>query len=339
MPTQDDLSDVGMRLYLSVDIEGSTKFKDSLPSIKIDARESEDADGHQEPSHNSWVTVYKEFFNDFPNIFTKLLGQSATQEKHSTDGLAEQLKLWKMLGDELVFVIPILTEADAGCTISAFEEAIDNHQSEIRQKHPELRLKGTAWTAGFPIRNRRVVVDQPNGDSVEDFLGPDMDIGFRLGKLARPGPIVASMDLVDILIGRHYQSNFHCAFVGWKTMKGVFADKPYPVHWLVHKDKGLSLPPWERSVCSLASGYIEWDNSGEGIEGVKERISLTRSALNEEEGLDLFSPYLDESDMPESHVKIHEWLTTNERSELSSVADFGSDDPHIHASHDEPPAD
>jgi hypothetical protein len=320
MAIPDDLKDVGVRLFLSVDIAGATKFKGSRPSIKIDPHASA-ISGIDTP----WVPVFRDFFIDFPALFKKDLLHAAANEKHSTPGFANGLMLWKMLGDELVFVISIKSEQDTGCTLLAFEQTISGYQAAIRKKHPELKLKGTAWTAGFPIRNRRVLVPQHNEASVEDYIGPDMDIGFRLGKLARPGPIVASMDLVDILIGRSYQSQFHCAFVGWETLKGVFADKPYPVHWLVRKEKPLLLPPWEESVCRFAQGYLNWVNSKEMPEVTSKRIEETRKVLNEEESLDLFSPYLDPLNMPEQHRKIHAWLTENDRSEVLSEADFGRD--------------
>ena len=326
MTTQDDLKDFGVRLFLSVDIAGSTKFKGSFPSIKVDTRDSMEGNDGQEPTHNSWVPVYKEFFTDFPAIFAKALEVAAQDERHATQNLPSQLNLWKMLGDELIFVVQIKTEADAGAALLAFYEAIRSHQEEIQKKHANLSLKGTAWTAGFPIRNRRVVVDQPNGKQVEDFIGPDMDIGFRLSKVARPGPIIASMDLIDLLIGRSYQSKFNCAFVGWETMKGVFADKPYPVHWLVHKQNGLSLPPWEEAICQFAAGFSQWQANNENNEKLIERINETRTVLNRDEGLDLFPPYLDKSGMPHHHQGIHAWLERNERSELTSEADFGVDE-------------
>ncbi|MBF0138634.1 MAG: hypothetical protein HQL65_20605, partial [Magnetococcales bacterium] len=199
---------------------------------------------------------------------------------------------------------------------------IRNHQENIRKKHSNLSLKGTAWTAGFPIRNRRVVVEHSKGRQVEDFIGPDMDIGFRLSKLARPGPIVASMDLVDLLVGRRYQPKLKCVFVGWETMKGVFAEKPYPVHWLVHQD-GLFLSPWEGSICRFAAGYSQWQDNKGSNQNIMERINKIRDVLNRDEGLDLFPPYLDKNDMPPHHQGIHAWLERNERSELTGQADFG----------------
>lgn len=321
MANPDNLKDVGVRLFLSVDIAGSTKFKASRPSIKIDDSATEIFSPEA-----SWVQVFENFFSDFPNRFNNNLLKELSNKTHFTKGLENHLRLWKMLGDELIFVVPIKTEADAGYTLIAFEQTITDYQKTIKSKHPELKLKGVAWTAGFPIRNRRVSVRQADGGQVDDYIGPDMDIGFRLGKLARPGPIIASMDLIDILIGRSYRLiPFNCVFVGWETLKGVFADKPYPVHWLVNNKRQLDLPPWEESICRFAKSYLDNVHSGEKTDQTKDRIEKIREALNNEDKLELFSPYLDPADMPDSHKKIHEWLAENARSEVNSAADFGQD--------------
>lgn len=302
--TQDDLNDSGLRMFLSVDIAGSTKFKGNRPSIE-------------------WVSVYENFFCEFHAFFLRAV-KAAHNNNNSSQDLAKQIKLWKMLGDELIFVAKITTESDVGIALLAFYETVFDYQQKIQEKYEALSLKGTAWTAGFPIRNRRVIVG--NDRQVEDFIGPDMDIGFRLTKVARTGPIIASMDLVDLLIGRNYQSEFHCVFVGWETMKGVFADKPYPVHWLVHKKTRFSLPPWEEVCCPFAAGFSRWNARRECHDETMKRIEKTREILNHEDKLCLFPPYFYPHKMPDTHKTILEQYKDNMRSELTSKADFGVDD-------------
>lgn len=312
MDMHDGLQDHGVRLFLSVDIAGSTQFKSSLPSVECDQSENE----------SSWVTVYTEFFDDFPALFVQTVNETRSSERHATQGV--DVELWKTLGDELVFVALVKSEADAGLVLLAFHKTISGYQEKIHAKH-NLHLKATAWTAGFPIRNRRVVVKMPRGKQVEDFIGPDMDIGFRLSKVARPGPIVASMDLVDLLIGREYQSKFHCVFVGWEILKGVFMDKPYPVHWLVHKDHEILLPPWEDAICQFSAGYSRWKSRKECIDDTKKRIEDVRESLNKGTRLGLFPPYLDKKKMPAEHARIHERLKSRWRGEMLSEKELGED--------------
>ncbi|WP_130472232.1 hypothetical protein [Candidatus Magnetaquicoccus inordinatus] len=335
MAVQDDLTDSGLRLFLSVDIAGSTKFKASLPSITMTVanNDSRGTDTNDAVS-KSWVKVYIEFFSDFPIQFEIAIREARIKvARNISDDLQDQIKLWKMLGDELIFVTNIKKVNDAVTTLLAFHKTIIKYQKLLQEKHNILSLKGTAWTAGFPIRNRRVVNDLPNDQQIEDFIGPDMDIGFRLSKLARSGPIVASMDLVDLLVRHENQSFFNCHFVGWEPMKGVFADKPYPIHWLVEKFKDRELPswekelpPWEGAICRFTAYYLQHRNNQEHSDQLIDRINKTRASLNQSDRLGLFEPYLDKSTMPAQHKEIHDLLERNERSEFSKAEDFGVDE-------------
>lgn len=97
----------------------------------------------------------------------------------------------------------------------------------MRRKHG-LQIKGTGFTAGFPIENKELVLP----DSAIDFIGPDIDIGFRIAKASRPGRMAVSMDLSDILAQSEDLEPFAFHWVGWDVFKGVFSDRPYPIIWI-----------------------------------------------------------------------------------------------------------
>ena len=91
-----------VRLFLSVDLSGSTAYKNS---------------GSGENRHNGaapkWVTVFQQFYTDFPDIF-KTEYQKQKNDAVGNDGCP---KLWKAVGDELIFCGKISSEplpADAG---------------------------------------------------------------------------------------------------------------------------------------------------------------------------------------------------------------------------------
>ncbi|MBF0426957.1 MAG: hypothetical protein HQL66_14180 [Magnetococcales bacterium] len=296
----------GLRLFLSVDIAGSTSYKGGRPSSNSLSR-ARVAPGST--ASVAWIELYEEFYNDFPTLFARLLGEAIKVVKFVDKELPDRLRLWKILGDELIFVVRITSAADADAVLLAFHRALKDYQANIKKKHATLALKGTAWTAGFPIRNCRVELRRfaNKEQQVIDYIGPDIDIGFRLTKLARPGSIVASMDLVDILLNKGIRSEFRCVFVGWERMKGVFADKPYPVHWLVYGREPHILPPWEGSIDRFAERYEQQQVRGfEDEQAVLGRIEKTREFLNRDERLELFSPYFDDAGMPEHHRTIYE---------------------------------
>jgi hypothetical protein len=137
-------------------------------------------------------------------------------------------------------------------------------------------LKSSAWIAGFPIRNRKVELpmaklklegqgpeDAPYPYPRIDYLGPDMDTGFRLGKWTWPSLCVVSVELAQLLGECETTSQIRLRHVGWQKMKGVWDDKPYPILW-------AELPPthpqskpyneiktWAKGESDLVSKWME----------------------------------------------------------------------------------
>ena len=82
-----------VRLFLSVDLSGSTAFKNS-----------QDGEARDQASPK-WVTAFDAFYRGFPAKFRS----SYALRKTSQSGSDNCPKLWKAVGDELIFcgrVIP-----------------------------------------------------------------------------------------------------------------------------------------------------------------------------------------------------------------------------------------
>ena len=127
-----------------------------------------------------------------------------------------------------------------------------------------LGVKSTAWLAGFPFRNKEVVLsgDSFSGDAVIedyykengvilnkhyanskesdvliDYVGPSIDTGFRLTALSSARKLVVSLELAYILsqtspVKGGPIDTIRLRYDGQVVLKGVLGGIAYPVFWL-----------------------------------------------------------------------------------------------------------
>lgn len=199
-----------LRLFLSVDLENSTKLKQG--------RRSEG---------ESWLSVVLDFATSFPQLFKARL-----QEHARLQGLPEPQMppIWKMLGDELLFVQALEKADEARVLLDAFRPALAHWNKEVAEGTSRGRLfvKGAAWLAGFPIAN--AVIDA--GDGREDYVGPSIDAGFRIARLATRRRLPVSVDLAWLLLHLRPATSLPLHFDGPALLKGVAEETGYPSLWL-----------------------------------------------------------------------------------------------------------
>jgi hypothetical protein len=204
-------------LFVSVDLENSTQFKQALA-------------GQQQ---QDWLKVVVDFVDTFPEIFERHVGKTARERQLSP---APSPALWKILGDELVFRIEVKRDTHATVHLEALKASLAEWNADVRQQRrtsPEHRTserrllaKGAAWLAGFPVTNAIL----PIAGNHDDYLGPSMDAGFRLGKLSSPRRLALSVDLVWLLLTAGCALTFE--FEGrTPDLKGVAAESGYPHLW------------------------------------------------------------------------------------------------------------
>lgn len=271
----------GLHLFLSVDISGSTRYKNSRP----------DSDAF--PPY--WKALFELFYTSIEARF-----RNHIKTKDKRDELFQRPGVWKLLGDEIIFECLIYSETEALRLVSAFLKAVRDLDAEIRGLYP-VRLKGTAWTAGTPIRNAPFETPSTGAKGQADYIGPDMDIGFRICKLSQPGRMAISMDLADILSREDVPGNLRFYHVGWQVLEGVFDNKPYPVIWLNDSDPQF-IPPWEeegdeRTKCFMSKEKVK------DKDALQKLVASVRASLPH---LRLFPPYFSEDDMPPYHKAIVE---------------------------------
>ncbi len=207
----EDLYKWRRRIFASVDVAGSTAFKQRSP---------EDS--------GRWAYIFKLFFDEFPTTLR------ACFEKVGdiADGRPDKpMSVWKFVGDEILFSAELFRHEAAAYHSVAFIEAINEYTAQLKKK-PELAalsLKGTIWGAGFPVSNVEVAPKLGDGQSApQDYLGPCVDQGFRLCSLADARRIPLSVDIAYMLATTVFRTN--------APMK-VQCEEPKP-----HKGVPLSYP-------------------------------------------------------------------------------------------------
>ncbi|HGG64165.1 MAG TPA: hypothetical protein ENK34_06265 [Rhodobacteraceae bacterium] len=226
-----------VRLFLSVDLSGSTAFKNS------------DAGEHRQDGPTpKWVTVFQQFYTDFPARF-KTNYHNEKNEAVGNDGCPE---LWKAVGDELVFCGRITNKKSCAVALNSFINTLHQYREILHNDGINLNLKGTGWLAAFPEPNRAVQLRRTNEDpellsaseALEkcaddkpfdyDFLGKAIDTGFRIAGTAKPERFVLSVQLARILADDPAKSGFghSIRFARPKSLKGVNRDEPYPLLYI-----------------------------------------------------------------------------------------------------------
>ena len=198
-------------LFLSADLVGSTEYKVRTP----------DRDGRP-----GWLDTYSRFFREFPLV---LIGQIAVS--FAEEETVPEADLWKVAGDEILFSCELRGPEECRLLIRAFCESVSKYDRQLVKAG--LRLRGCAWGAAFPHRNTELEIPEMGGGRGEgsvyrDYLGPDVDTGFRLSPHADPGEVVISLNAAEALLSFDHPTNA-LALKGRQPLKGLFAGIPYPI--------------------------------------------------------------------------------------------------------------
>jgi 8-oxo-dGTP pyrophosphatase MutT (NUDIX family) len=195
-------------------------------------------------------TLYKTVNESgWPLVITKFFGAVE-------DGLKKRVDyahLWKYVGDELLLYKKIETLDELrGCVPKAhavMTHTIDRLYDLFPDSRTILSVKTTIWCARVheippadihadrPANGyRNLIVPQPvpPGREQLDFLGPDIDIGFRIARFAARRRLVISADLAYLLYKDRAENEpieNRLRIVGYERLKGVWGDRHYPVIW------------------------------------------------------------------------------------------------------------
>ena len=224
-----------LRLFMSVDITGSTQFKQILSHKNTNASKSQE-DGALDSASEPWLSPILEFYDRISVIFCEewsTLSSKANAEPYRW-GCGDRPSVWKAVGDELIFTSILTDHRQAFICVASWLKTVQRYRSTIKSHSAGLDLKCAAWIAGFPINNAEIMLDHqasaqtssadygdyilsdlarlherealpshsttpPSGTGIRDFIGPSIDTGFRVASLASPRKFVLSADLAFML--------------------------------------------------------------------------------------------------------------------------------------------
>lgn len=221
-----------VRLFLSVDLSGSTAFK------------------NKQTNPRAWVPKFEEFYSEFKGIFAaRFAAVCKSNTNLCKDFEVEIPKLWKTVGDELIFVNRVDSYAQVITYVSAFRDAMDTYATQ-KLKNDDLDVKGNGWLASFPYPNQTINVHYKPSEMVTEeiekkadesphsyeFLGSGIDSGFRIAKNSTPSFFTISPSLARIIcMGNRNKDTlgklgeFDVVFAGVNQLKGVINGDDFPI--------------------------------------------------------------------------------------------------------------
>jgi hypothetical protein len=254
------------RIFLSIDAIGSTKLKSSL----IEKGSTSDI----------WATYFLAFLPEVVIAYRNKLVEAINEQCRSAchnpcvkelgkEGESRhKVNVWKYIGDEVVLVAALTCkEHHASLHVLALAETIKQFNSDFADKpilndpNNLLRFKGTAWVAGFPVANIELILPGPIKDqAVKDFLGPSIDLGFRLSKFASEDRLIISASLAHLIASEppmkkpikymgEKENNLPLCFGGLAEIKGV-KDGTHPLIWYSINETA------ESKLCRANSGNL-----------------------------------------------------------------------------------
>jgi hypothetical protein len=217
-----------VRLFLSVDMAGSTHYKTRF------ARSG------------NWLETFRTFFTNFPLMLAGQIGFAFLEE-----GETPSVEVWKVMGDEVIFVATPDSAGELVNLLLALLRTMNLYEERYLGDLP-LRLKGTAWLADFDGPNIELEIPElSGGDGVRviDFIGPDLDVGFRVTKFSRPACVALSFDVADLVLDANNADQVDLYMIGAEELKGVMYGRPYPIIWLLEAGDDFNFMPWEVEQC------------------------------------------------------------------------------------------
>jgi hypothetical protein len=242
---------------ISVDLVGSTALKqrggiDALDTVR-------------------WVHWFNGFYDSFQEFLRRQYDQ-LPDSLASFDWVPdERPRLWKRNGDELLLHVQVKDHREALVHLVALRHALAGYREHWASALPErttvheaarkrefpMDLKATAWVAGFPVTNIGVPWDDHDP---ADFIGPQIDLGFRLAKRAARDRIVLDLGLALLLATAmndlELADSVAVLYTGTKELADILEGLPYPIF-------AVDVPhPVDEAAKALAGGPVALQASG-----------------------------------------------------------------------------
>lgn len=292
-----------LRIFFSADLVGATAYKHSSMNAETADQASSTPvsvpDLTEQLDVQPWANTLNSLYDELPEHFEMAWISVWTEFSELIPdfecyGISREgcPRVWKTIGDEVVFFGEVHHFCYALMAVSAFKNALNAYRPDLYKKSTNLDIRGTAWLAGFPINNAEIVLGRgadryvreklagrdtdlfyrhflkvyyyynerkPEGGDFLDFIGPQIDLGFRLASRSTPRKCFMPVDLVLALCNAHDDLERMCTtpvmdalneivsfesslkFDGTAQLKGILGGTPYPMIWLdIKPDKLLN---------------------------------------------------------------------------------------------------
>ncbi len=242
-----------VELFFSFDIVNSSLYKDI--------------------NYLGWQCVLTELLSDIQKSVTKEIPGS---------------QLWRVLGDEIIFFVTIRNIDEVYIAIDsiyhclvAINKSLKNetffekfkYDNELTRNDIEwmknsniLAVQSAAWIAIIlygetkdfsPYDNVFKIYNINDKQQIYEFLGQDIDIGFRIKKETQDRRLVVSIELAKILSDKtEYLSRLRV--ITYKNLKGVWRNRLYPIIW--YHDSSISNISFEDSFYYDENTYSQLSN-------------------------------------------------------------------------------
>lgn len=174
----------------------------------------------------------------------------------------QNAELWRVLGDEIIFIVPIterevLGEYVAGIYAILLEiagmiddgslfdeiEYLDKSEKSVMKGQHIISLQAAAWigvvTDGVKIRDKSYqgevdnvldIFEEKGQGKFYEFIGNDIDAGFRIQKFTRSKRLILSFELA-YLIAENEKLKENLYIITYKRLKGIWQERLYPIIW------------------------------------------------------------------------------------------------------------
>ncbi len=189
--------------------------------------------------------------------------------RKTVTGKIKNAEVWRVLGDEVIFIVQIGDEEsifeciekiydiltffcdqiEEGDAKELFDD-ISIEAIELSRAKRIVSLQATAWVAAvakkeeiernedYSIENIFEVIDDNPEIKFFEFIGSDIDAGFRISKYTRARRLVISFELACLMMHRKpYEDRMH--IITYSKLKGVWNDRLYPIIWYYDETKNM----------------------------------------------------------------------------------------------------
>lgn len=204
-------------LFFSFDIVNSSMFKSQ---------------------NSNWYTTFKRIFDFIAKNIKKEI---------------PNVNFWRLIGDEIVFFVQVNNLIELGAMVDVIYKVLIFGKKEIQKEtqftYNFVSLQGAAWIALVnnldQISNIESMNDVPKGSSnvyfeydfkyyfgisPTEFLGSDIDAGFRMSAFHCERRLSLSFELA-YLLHEQYDYMLRMHIITFRKLKGIWNDGLYPIIW------------------------------------------------------------------------------------------------------------